>query len=90
MQAWQERRSADYMVHAPLGSLNSVRRVATEINAVNFVNPRSWLATSHFCLGFFFFIGHLFHAGRARAASARFVKRINRLNEPVLSMPPLD
>merc|ERR1711920_589369 len=48
-----ERRSAEYITHAPLGSLNSVGGVATEINAVNFVSPRSWLACSHFCLGFF-------------------------------------
>jgi photosystem II CP43 chlorophyll apoprotein len=32
IQPWQERRAAEYMTHAPLGSLNSV--VATEINAV--------------------------------------------------------
>jgi photosystem II CP43 chlorophyll apoprotein len=41
------------MTHAPLGSLNSVGGVATEINAVNFVSPRTWLACSHFVLGFF-------------------------------------
>uniref|UniRef100_A0ACD6ALK0 Uncharacterized protein n=1 Tax=Avena sativa TaxID=4498 RepID=A0ACD6ALK0_AVESA len=54
IQPWQERRSAEYMTHAPLGSLNSVGGVATEINAVNYVSPRSWLSTSHFVLGFFF------------------------------------
>lgn len=47
------------MTHAPLGSLNSVGGVATEINAVNFVNPRSWLSTSHFVLAFFFFVGRV-------------------------------
>ena len=44
----------------------------------------------YWVLGFFFFIGHLWHAGRARAAAAGFEKGINRENEPVLSMRPLD
>jgi photosystem II CP43 chlorophyll apoprotein len=30
IQPWQERRAAEYMTHAPLGSLNSVGGVATE------------------------------------------------------------
>ena len=60
------RRASEFMTHAPLGSLNSVGGVATEMNGVNYVSPRIWLATYHFCLGFLFFVGHLWHAGRAR------------------------
>ena len=41
IQPWQARRAAEYMTHAPLGSLNSVGGVATEINSVNFVSPRA-------------------------------------------------
>jgi photosystem II CP43 chlorophyll apoprotein len=57
------------MTHAPLGSLNSKGGVATEIKADNYVSPKSCLATSHFVLGFFYFVGHLWHAGRTRAAA---------------------
>ena len=37
IQTWQERRAAEYMTHAPLGSLNSVGGVATEINVFLFI-----------------------------------------------------
>jgi photosystem II CP43 chlorophyll apoprotein len=92
IQPWPGRRATKVMTHAPLESLNSVGGVATEeINAVNFVSPRSWLACSYFVLGFFFFIVlHLWHAGRARTAAASFEKGIDRDLEPVLEMQPLD
>ncbi|MBX2865439.1 MAG: photosystem II reaction center protein CP43 [Leptolyngbyaceae cyanobacterium MAG.088] len=90
IQPWQVRRAAEYMTHAPNASINSVGGVITEINSVNFVNPRQWLSTSHFVLGFFFLVGHLWHAGRARAAAGGFEKGIDRVNEAVLGMDDLD
>ena len=90
IQPWQVRRAAEYMTHAPNGSINSVGGIITEANSFNFVNPRAWLASHAFILGFFFLIGHLWHAGRARAAAAGFEKGIDRKTEPVLAMPNLD
>ncbi|MEM1169097.1 MAG: photosystem II reaction center protein CP43 [Cyanobacteria bacterium P01_H01_bin.35] len=90
IQPWQVRRAAEYMTHAPNGSINSVGGIITDINGFNYVNPRAWLAAAHFILGFFFLIGHLWHAGRARAAEGGFEKGLDRQTEPVLSMTNLD
>ncbi|MBC8124033.1 MAG: photosystem II reaction center protein CP43 [Gemmatimonadaceae bacterium] len=78
IKPWQVRRAAEYMTHAAIGSLNSVGGVATEINTINYTSPRIWLSGSHLILGFFLLIGHLWHAGRARAANAGFEKGIAR------------
>ncbi|WP_421655885.1 photosystem II reaction center protein CP43 [Leptothermofonsia sp. ETS-13] len=90
VQPWQIRIAAEYMTHAPIGSLNSVGGLATEVNSFNFIGPRTWLAAFHFIMAFLFLVGHLWHGGRSRAAAAGFVRGIDRKNEPVLSMPDLD
>jgi len=90
IQTWQERRAAEYMTHAPLGSLNSVGGVATEINSVNYVSPRSWLTSSHWILGYFILVGHWWHGGRARASALSSERGLSRIYEPVLYMRPID
>uniref|UniRef100_A0A251UCS7 Putative photosystem antenna protein-like protein n=1 Tax=Helianthus annuus TaxID=4232 RepID=A0A251UCS7_HELAN len=54
-----------------------------------FFKFRGWSSYRDQCR-FFFFVGHLWHAGRARAAAAGFEKGIDRDFEPVLSMTPLN
>jgi len=87
---WQERRAAEFMTHAPLGSLNSVGGVATEINSVNYVSPRSWLTCSHWVLAYFILVGHWWHAGRARSSALSSETGLSRMYEPVLYMRPID
>lgn len=89
-QSWQHRRAGEFMTHAPLGSLNSVGGVATEVNAVNFLSPRSWLTCSHWFLAFALLVGHWWHAGRGRAVASRLALGLSRVYEPVLSLRPID
>ena len=56
---FQTREKKAKMIHSPLGSLNFVGGVIVEINAIGYISSRSWLATSHFVLGFFLFIDNL-------------------------------
>ena len=78
IQTWQERRSAEYMKHSPLGSLNSVGGVATEINGINYSFPRSWL------------FHHCWHSARSKASALSSERGLSRLYEPVLYMRPID
>lgn len=86
IQTWQERRAAEYMTHAPLGSLNSVGGVATEVNSVNYVSPRSWLTSSHWVLAYFLLVGHWWHAGRSRSSALSVERGLSRTFEPILFM----
>lgn len=90
IQTWEERRAAEYMTHGPLGSLNSVGGVATEINSINYVSPRSWLTSSHWTLGYFILIAHWWHGGRARASALSSERGLSPIYEPVLYMRPID
>ena len=90
IQSWQERRAAEYMTHAPLGSLNSVGGVATEINSINYVSARSWLTSWHWTFGYFILVGHWWHGGRARASALSSERGLSRIYEPVLYMRPID
>ena len=90
IQSWQERRAAEYMTHAPLGSLNSVGGVATEINSMNYVSPRSWLTSSHWILAYFMLVGHWWHGGRSRSAALSSERGLSRIYEPLLYMRPID
>merc|ERR1719168_24070 len=90
IQTWQERRAAEYMTHAPLGSLNSVGGVATEINSVNYVSPRSWLTSSHWILGYFILVGHWWHGGRSRISALSSERGLSRRFEPLLYMRAID
>ena len=90
IQSWQERRSSEYMTHAPLGSLNSVAGVATEINSISYLSPRSWLTCSHWILSYFILVGHWWHTRRARASALSSEDGLSRLYEPVLYLRPID
>jgi photosystem II CP43 chlorophyll apoprotein len=76
------------MTHAPLGSLNSVGGVATEINSVNYVTSFMVMLFT-LLLRFLLLSRPLWHSGRA-SCSCWFREGINRANEPVLSMRPID
>ena len=79
IQSWQERRSSEYMTHTPLGSLNSVAGVATEINSISYLSPRSWLTCSHWVLSYLILVGHWWHTRRARASALSSEDGLSRL-----------
>jgi photosystem II CP43 chlorophyll apoprotein len=86
------KRLSSNMTHAPLGSLNSVGGVATEINSINYVSPRSWLTCWHWTLAYFILVGHWWHGARARARASALSSEagLSRMYEPVLYLRPID
>jgi len=79
------------MTHAPLASLNSVGGVATEINSINYLSPRSWLTCTHWTLAYFILVGHWWHGARdARASALSSEAGLSRMYEPVLYLRPID
>ena len=73
------------MSHAPLGSLNSVGGVATEVNSVNYVSPRSWLTSSHWILSYFMLVGRTLVACREiKISSLLFWEGISRVYRSLL------
>jgi len=91
-QSWQHRRAGEFMTHAPLGSLNSVGGLATEVNAVNFVSPRSWLTCAHWFFAFALLVGHWWHTGRDGAAitqAGSIRTKVSWACEPFLAIRPV-
>jgi photosystem II CP43 chlorophyll apoprotein len=82
----QERRAAEYMTRAPLGSLNSGEVGGNEINAVNF--RITLVVGSLFTLrvGFLFLVGHLYGTLVVHVPSG-FEKILTVIMNP-LSMKP--
>ena len=89
IETWQERRAAEYIAYARLGSLISVGGVATEINSLNYVSHRSWLTCWHWIFAYFILVGHWWHCARARALAVASEIGLSR-HEPVLFMRPID
>ena len=90
IQTWQERRASEYMTHSPLGSINSVGGVATEINGINYTSIRSWLTSAHWILAYSLLVGHWWHDGRARCSSLSIERGLSRIFEPILYLRPID
>ena len=80
IQDWQVRRAAEYMTHAPNASINFCgwRYHRDQLCELREPPPRQWLAPRpHFILGFFFLVGHLWHAGRRPARLRQALKKVS-------------
>ena len=75
-----------YLMRSP----TSVGGVATEINSVNYVSPRSWLKIISLVLSILHLVGHWWHGARARASALSSETGLSRVYEPVLYMRPID
>ena len=78
-----------YLMRSPTGEI-IFGGVATEINSINYVSPRSWLTCWHWTLGYFILLGHWWHGSRARASALSSEGGLSRIYEPVLYMRPID
>ncbi|XP_022871118.1 uncharacterized protein LOC111390330 [Olea europaea var. sylvestris] len=77
--------------HGSLGSLNSVGGVATEINAVNYVSPRSWSRTYDVSQkGYICYDSHAQRIRIFRNVPGLVYERRNRRSDPPADVPPPD
>ncbi|KAH0851991.1 LOW QUALITY PROTEIN: hypothetical protein HID58_094307, partial [Brassica napus] len=76
IQPWQRTTFCRNMTHAPLGSLNSVGGVATEINAVNYVSSEKLVIYLSFCSRILPIRGSFMARGKSSGSGRGFEKEL--------------